>query len=98
MDVLLFVRKENYGKVREKLLKDEKASLLSITFRDAKNLGKEEEGYYCHLSGSEEYCKRALEIVKDLAEEVEEQEKEEVLEKIKEEEKKALEGFGALIG
>jgi hypothetical protein len=97
MEIVLHIEKKNYEKVREVLLKDPKVSLASITFREAKVItGK--EGYYCLISGIEEYCKKAIEVAKSLAKEVEKEEKDKVINKIREEEKAAIEGFGAILG
>lgn len=96
MEILLALKKESYQKVREVLLKDEIVSRASIVFKDGSVLGK--EGYYCYVSGTEEQCKRAIEMTKDLAEEVSGEEKKEVVNFIKAEENKANEGFGAIFG
>jgi hypothetical protein len=97
MEIVLYVEKKNYEKVRGILLKDPAISLASITFREAKEItGK--EGYYCLISGIEEYCKKAIEVTKNLAREVEKEEKDKVINKIREEEKAAREGFGAILG
>jgi hypothetical protein len=96
MEVVLQVETKNYQKVREILLKDDLVSRASITFREAKAYGG--EGYYCFISGLEEQCKKALEITKELAKEIKKDEKEKLINKIKEEENKALEGFGGIFG
>jgi hypothetical protein len=96
MDVLLLIKAEDYQKVSEMLKKDEIVSLASLVFKDAKQFGK--EGYYCWISGLEQQCKRALELTKDLAKEITGEEKEEFIKKVKEEEEKAVEGFGAIFG
>jgi len=107
METLLLIETKDLNKVRDILLKDEAVSRASLTFKEAKSLN-EKEGYYCLVSGSEEQCKRALELVKikpeeggetiELAKEVEDKEGEEVVKKIKEEEDKAMEGFGGIFG
>ena len=96
MEVIMFVGKENYPKLRELLLKDDLVSRASVIFKDATSLGYKKEGYYCYVSGTEESCKKALEISKDLAEKVENED--EIISKIKEEEKSAIEGFGGIFG
>lgn len=96
MDVLLFIKKENYKKLKEILLKDEKVSRASVTFREAKAFG-EKEGYFCYIRGTDEQCERVLELIK-LAEEVKGEEKEEIINKIKEEEEKSVEGLGGILG
>jgi len=106
MEIVLFVESKKYQKVKDVLLKNEKVSKASIVFKDARNYGKD-EGYYIYISGLEEQCKKALEIVKEkdekgntveLAEEVKDEEKEEFIKKIKEEENKANEAFGGIFG
>jgi hypothetical protein len=105
MEILLSIEQKNLQRVKDILLKDDVVSRASIVFKEAKGLtGK--EGFYCYISGSEEQCKKALEKVKmknektgevtELAKEVGGDEKEEVVGKIKEEENKALEGFGGI--
>jgi hypothetical protein len=97
MEIVFYVEKRDYKKVREILLQDPVISLTSITFREAKPItGK--DGYYCLISGIEEYCKKAIEVTKNLVKEIEGEEKDKVINKIKEEEKAAMEGFGAIIG
>jgi len=105
MEIVLSMEQKNLQRVKDILLKDDVVSRASIVFKEAKGLtGK--EGFYCYISGSEEQCKKALEKVKmknektgevtELAKEVSSKEKEEVVSKIKEEEDKALEGFGGI--
>jgi hypothetical protein len=105
MEMLLSIEQKNLQKVKEILLKDDIISRASIVFKEAKGLGGK-EGFYCYISGLEEQCKKALEKVKiknektgevvELAKEVSGKEREEVVSKIKEEEDKALEGFGGI--
>jgi len=96
MEIVLWIETKNYGKVREILLRDPLVSLASITFREGKIMAK--EGWYCYISGLESQCAKALELTKDLAKEIKDREKEEVIKKIKEEESRATEGFGVLFG
>ncbi len=103
MEIVLKMETKNYQKVKDILLKDDAVSRASIVFKEGSIIGK--ENYYCYLSGTDELCKRALELLKDkktgevieLAKEVTGKEKDELINKIKEEEKRALEGFGNLI-
>lgn len=105
MEIVLKIEAKNYQKVQEILLKDDIISRASMTFKEGSIIGK--DGYYCYLSGSEEQCKRALVLIKEktesgevveLAKEAVKKEKEELINKIKEEEDKAIEGFGGIIG
>jgi nitrogen regulatory protein PII len=97
MEILLITETKNFQKVKELLLKDNLASRASITFKEAKNYGGK-EGYYCYISGSDEQCKKALELTKDLAKEVKNKEKDKFINKMKEEENRAMEGFGGIFG
>ncbi len=96
MEVVLKFDKKDLQRVKEILLKDEVVSRASIIFKEGEIIG--EENYYCYISGLEEQCKRALELTKDIAKEAEKEEKNKVIEKIKEEEERANEGFGAIFG
>lgn len=105
MEVVLQIETKNYQKVKDVLLKDDIVSRASIVFKEGSIIGR--EGYYCYLSGTEEQCKKALELVKEkdektgeiieLAREASDKDKEELINKIKEEENKAVEGFGNII-
>ena len=97
MQVVFFVEKENLNKVKD-ITKEEPIVRQSITFRDNKSLGLEKEGNYLLIDGSEEACKVAREKLKDLAIELEGEEKETVINKMKEMENSALEGFGGIFG
>ncbi len=81
------------GEVEKILLTDEVASKANILTRDAATLlGK--EGTYIRVIGTEEQLRRVQELLEGKARRVEEDELREVLRKIKEEDEKALEGFG----
>ncbi|MEM5855191.1 MAG: hypothetical protein QXG39_08150 [Candidatus Aenigmatarchaeota archaeon] len=103
MEILLSIQQKNLQKVKDLLLKDDEISRASIVFKESKSLTGGEE-IYCYISGSEEQCKKVLEKIKveekgevvELAKEVFGKEKEEVIAKIKEEEDRALEGFGGI--
>ncbi|MBI2084019.1 MAG: hypothetical protein HYT70_00145 [Candidatus Aenigmarchaeota archaeon] len=96
MEIVLHFKSENYAKGKDILLADDVVGRASMTFKEGSIIGK--QGYYCYLSGTEEQCKRALELTKDLAEEVRDEEKSLIIGKIKEEENRALEGFGNILG
>jgi len=105
MEIVLKIESKNYAKVKDILLTDDIISRSSMIFKEGSIIGK--EGYYCYLSGTEEQCKRALELIKqktetdeiiELAEESDEKEGKEIINKIKEEENKAIEGFGNILG
>lgn len=97
MQTVFFVEKENLNKVKD-ITSEEPIVRQSITFRDNRSLGLEKEGDYLLIEGSEEACKDAQEKLKDLTQELEDEEKEKVVEKIKEMEDSALEGFGGIFG
>ncbi len=96
MEIVLSIKSENYAKVKDELLKDDAVSRASVQFKDAKMF--DGEGYYCYISGGDEQCKKALELTKELAEEVEGEKKEKIISKIKEEGDTATEAFGGLFG
>jgi hypothetical protein len=96
MDLLLFCKKENSKKLEEKLKKDDLVSGASIKIRDASILNK--DGVYFYLEGTEDKIRKARELSLGLAEEVLGNEKENVIRILKEEEEKAIEGFGAILG
>ena len=105
MEITISMETKDYPKVREIMLKDDIASRASLTFKEGKIINK--EGYLCYASGTEDQCKRILELVKmkdekgeiiELAKELTDKDKEELINKIKEEEDKAIEGFGNILG
>ncbi|MBI2542752.1 MAG: hypothetical protein HYW24_01025 [Candidatus Aenigmarchaeota archaeon] len=96
MEIVLHFKSENYGKGKDILLRDDVVGRASLTFKEGSIIG--ESGYYCYLSGTEDQCKRALELVKDLGEEVDDKTKLQFITKVKEEEEKAIEGFGDILG
>lgn len=92
----MFCRRENSRKLEEKLKKDELVSGASIKIRDASIINK--DGVYFYLEGTNDKIEKARELSKDLAKEVFGEEKENVVKILKEEEEKAMEGFGLIIG
>jgi hypothetical protein len=100
MELVLLIEAKNYPKVKDKFLKDDSVSRASISFKEGSIIGKDD--YYCYISGTEEQCRHVLELIKEdgieLAKEVTGKEKEEIINKIKEEEDKAVEGFGNILG
>jgi hypothetical protein len=97
MEIVLQIESKNLQKVKDILLKDDIVSRASMVFKDGKSLISK-EGYYCYISGTEEQCKRAKELSKEIAKEAEAKDKNEVIAKIKEEQDKAAEGFGGIFG
>jgi hypothetical protein len=94
MEIVLLIETKNYQKARDALLKDDVVSRASVTFKEGSFIRKKD--YYCYISGLDEQCKRAIELSKDLAKEVTGKEKDEVINKIKEEENKAIESMGSI--
>ena len=92
----MFCRRENSRKLEERLKKDELVSGASIKIRDANIVNK--DGVYFYLEGTNEKIEKARELSKDLAEEISGEEKESVIKILKEEEEKAIESFGLIIG
>ena len=97
MEIVIRIKKENLQKVKNLLLKDETVSRASIIFKEGKSLGLNED-YYCYVSGTEEECKKAEELTKELGKIVKEEEMKKIIEKIKEEEESAMQGFGSIFG
>ena len=96
MEIVLHVASANMSRLKEALNKDDSVSRASITFRDGSVIGKKD--YFCLISGTDEQCKKALEISKDLAKEADKKDAQDFVSKIKEEEQKAAEGLGGIFG
>lgn len=91
------VEDENLKKVRDLVgIGEDSIVRQSLIFRDNRALGLDKEGDYLMIDGSEEACKEAQKRLKDLAEELEGEEKETVIKKIEEMENSAMEGFGGI--
>lgn len=84
------------ARAEEVLKKDDVVGRQSIYVRDCRSLEAAEEGFFIIIDGSEEAIKRADSLLKGLAEKY--KKKEEVLRKFEEEEAKAAEAFGFIIG
>jgi len=98
MEVVFKIKKQNLQKVKDMFLKDDVISKASIVFKEAKGLGFTGDNYYCYVSGVEEACKKAKELIKDLGELAKKEEEKKVIDKIKEEEESAISGFGGIFG
>ncbi len=96
MEIVLHVASANMGRLKEALGKDDSVSRASITFREGSVIGKKD--YFCLISGTDEQCKKALEISKDLAKEADKKDARDFVSKIREEEQKAAEGLGGIFG
>lgn len=95
MEKIVKVEKNKFEEVKEKLLKDEETSKLSLTFREG-SIVNDDSHYYIKIQGPEEIVKKALEMIKEDVKEIEEEEEKKVKEKMEEEERAAIEGFGSL--
>ena len=98
MEIVFKIKKQNLQKVKDVLLKDELVSKASIIFRESKSLGFKGNEYYCYVSGIDEVCERAKELVKDLGKIANKKHAEEAIKKIKLEEETAMTGFGDIFG
>lgn len=99
MEWIAFVKKENVSKAENKLKEDfDVAAKQSITIRDAKALGLEDEGSYFLISGSDQGVEKCKELIKEFVEEVSEEKLNKAKEEIKKESETAAEGMGGIFG
>ncbi len=98
MELVLKIEKKNLEEAKRILLADDIVSRGNIQFKESKALGMKSGVYYCYISGTEVVCNRVKVIVKDIGKFIEGKEKQDVINKIKEDEQKAAEGFGAIFG
>ncbi len=96
MKEVLLVKSENKQKAEDILKKDDIVSRGSITIRTAASLGMNEDGYFFILDMPETSIKRAEELTKDIAQKYKDKDK--VIKRVEEEEDKAIEGFGNILG
>ena len=94
MEIVLTFESKNLQKLKDVLLKDDIVSRASIVFKEGSVIGK--QGYFSYIRGTEEHCKKALELSKDLAKEVTGKDKEDLISKTREEENKASAGMGGI--
>lgn len=88
---------DNKSKVEDILEKDP-LSRLSITQRKCKSLGFDEDGSFLVLEGDEEFLEEANSQLEGIVGVVEGEDRDEVLEKIEQEERESMEGFGSIFG
>ena len=99
MDWITFVKKENVSKAENTLRNDfDVVARQSITVRDARALGIEDDGSFIMVSGTEEGVNKAKELIKDDVAESKDEDLEKAKAEIKAEEEKAAEGFGGIFG
>lgn len=95
LDCVFEIEKSNLQKVKDMFLKDDVVGRASVNFKEGSALGLGEK-YYCYVSGVEEACKKAEELIDDLGNKVNEETEKKIIDKIKEEENQAMEGFGGI--
>jgi uncharacterized protein YaaR (DUF327 family) len=99
MEYMAFVKKENVSKADNKLREDfDLAAKQSISIRDAKSLGLEDEGSYFLISGSNEGVEKCKELLKEFVEEVPEEKLKKAKEEMDKESEIAAQGFGGIFG
>ncbi len=96
-DLLLFLPRAHYSKIRDALLKDDPVSRAGILFRDAKGLTPSRDGFYCIVSAPEPTIERAKGVAAG-AEVVAGAERDKILQTVKSQGDAAAEGFGAIFG
>ncbi len=96
MKEVFIVNSENKNKAETLLRSDDLISRQSITVRLATALGVKEDGYFILIDGNDESVKKAAELLKGIAERY--KNKNAVIDKIREEEDSAIEGFGNIVG
>ncbi len=94
VETVFYVERDKSDKLREILLKDDVVSRANVIFKEAKFMDK--NGFYVRVVGDREQCKRAVELAKELAEEVSGEERERVLEILRKEDENMLSGFSGI--
>ena len=90
------ITSENKSKAETAVKQDDLVSRASIMIKAPSSLDIKEDGYFLIIEGSEEAIKKAEELLKDLGKKYENKEK--VLAIVEEQENKATEGFGKILG
>lgn len=90
------VSSDNKSKAEDLLKKDEEINRGSITLRTAGSLDMDEDCYFIILDASEERIEKAKELLKDIGKPS--KHRQQVLEKLDEQENAAIEGFGNILG
>lgn len=94
MKQVFVVSAENKSRAERLIRADDLVSRQSISTKSAESLGFG-DGYFLVIEGSEEAIKRAEELLKELCKKPGNQK--DIIKRIKEEEEKAIEGFGHII-
>jgi len=99
MEWVTLVKRENVRKAEEILRKDfDLAAKQDIAIRDAKPLEINKDGSFFLINGTDDGVKRCKELIKDFVEKVDEKDLIKAKEKVKEEQEKAAEAFGGILG
>lgn len=96
MKSVYLVSADNKQKAEDALKKDDLVSRGSILIRLAASLDMKEDGYFIVLDASEQALKHAEDLLKGIAEKYKNSET--VLKRIQEQEDRATEGFGNILG
>lgn len=96
MQEVFLLKSENKLKAEDIVKKDDIVNRGSIAIKQPASLGFKEDGFFLVIDAQPAALKRAEELLKGVAEKY--KNKEAVLKKIKEEEDKAIEGFGNILG
>ena len=96
MKEVWLIQSGNKNKAEMAVKQDELVSRGSITIKVPSALDIRESGYFLIIEAPEESIKKAEGLLKDLGKKYEGREK--VLKKLKEQEDRAVEGFGSVLG
>ena len=96
MQEVFIVDNESKSKAEDLLKNDDLISRGSIVIKSPASIDIKEDGYFFVLDASEETIKHAEELLKGIGKKYKEKEK--VINKIKEQEEAAAEGFGNILG
>lgn len=100
MKIVFAVKSDKKSEAENLVRADDLVNRQSITIRsaDSMDMGKDyENSYFIMVEGSEEALHKAEELLKDIAKKLEEKDANIIAEKIKEEEDRAIEGFGNIL-
>jgi len=98
LKIVFEIEKLNLQQVKNILLKDEIVSRASIVFKESKSLGFDKDVFYCYISGLDQACEKARDLLKNIAKQVDEKIQEQIIQKIKQEEDSAITSFGNIFG
>ena len=98
MKIVWLVSDDKLNEIKNKLLGDETVNRHSITIRSARSLNFNKDGSYIFLNANEEAIHRAKELVAESVEDVEENEANEVINRIEESEDNVAAGLGGIFG